>query len=89
MISLISYINTYWQPLMVFVIAIVLLLIVCFLNWYRNYRENIIQWIANKIFRNKPFSQSSAVNLFTVLTSILVAIALIWIGLALLYLHVW
>jgi hypothetical protein len=87
MSSLAIYLTTYWQPLLVLLAAIILFVIVAFLNWYGKIKENTVRWLATKAFRNKPSAQTSADNLFMVLTTICVAIALVWLGLAFLYLQ--
>lgn len=84
--TLATYLTTYWQPLLIFIVGLVVLLLVGYINWYKNIKPNTVRWIAKNIFRNGLRSDLLANNMFMVISSILLAFGLIWIGVAVLYL---
>jgi hypothetical protein len=57
-----------------------------FLNWYGRLKLVIVRWVARNIFRNGFRSDTSADGLFMVLSSIFIAMGMMWIGIAMLYL---
>ena len=81
-----SYLITYWQPLLLLIIGVCVLLFVGYINWHDHTKSDVVSWVAKIMFRNNLKSEMSAQNAFMVITSILLAMALIWIGIASLYL---
>jgi hypothetical protein len=57
---------------------------VSWINW--GPKEAIVNWIDQTVFREKPRGPGLGNGLFNVLLSILVAVAWVWTGLALIYL---
>jgi hypothetical protein len=56
------------------------------MNWYGDIKEKSVQWIANKIFGGKYKSDISADNLFMHITTVILIIGILWVGLAFGYL---
>jgi hypothetical protein len=83
---MITYISTYWQPLVILFTGSLVLILAGYLNWYKDIKADTVRWIAKNIFRDSFRSESSATNMFMVGSSILVAFGLVWIGIAVLYL---
>jgi hypothetical protein len=81
-----SYLTVFWQPLSGLVIGAIVLVFVGYVNWYGTVKKDTIRWIAKHIFRNEFRSEMSADGLFMVVTSFLLAIGWIMIGVAFLYL---
>ena len=80
------YLQTYFQPLVILFVGLIILIFVGYVNWYKNTKTEIVQWIARKLFRNSFRSEVSADNLFMTATSFLLAIGGIAIIIAFLYL---
>jgi hypothetical protein len=85
--QLIFYVAKYWQPLFILLIGFAALALVGFFHWYGNMKSTAVRWIARVIFRSGPGSDLMAEGLFMILTSFLIVIAFIWIGVATLYLQ--
>jgi hypothetical protein len=83
---MITYLQTYFQPLAGLLIAFAIVALVGYINWYGDTKARAVQWIAKNIFRNKFGSEASAESLFKVLTSYLGAVGAIGIIVAILYL---
>lgn len=84
--GIISYLAIYWQPLSGLTIGAVVLLFVTYINWYGTKKVDTTRWITKHVFRNEFRSGVHADNLFMVLTSILLAVGWIMVGVAILYL---
>lgn len=81
-----SYLTVFWQPLSGFVIGAIVLAFVGYINWYGAVKKDTVRWIAKHIFHDEFKSEASADGLFMVVTSILLAIGWIMVGVAFLYL---
>jgi hypothetical protein len=83
---MIAYIHFYLQPLIVLLVGVAVISFVGFMNWYGDIKEKSVKWIANKIFGGKYKSDISADNLFMHITTIILIIGILWVGLAFGYL---
>jgi hypothetical protein len=57
-----------------------------YLNWYAPVKTATIKWTATHVFGDQGSAEASAAGVLSVVTSILVAIAWVWTGLAVMYL---
>jgi len=87
MSEILAYVQYYFQPLSGLLIGSVIVLFVCYINWYGDIKANTVRWIAKKIFGDGFRSAESADHLFMTITSLLLAGGGILIILALLYLN--
>lgn len=58
-------------PVLGLIVGSAVLFVVGYLNWGKGKKENSINWIQSKIFRNSLDSRSRAEGLFGVITSLL------------------
>jgi hypothetical protein len=84
---MITYLTTYFQPILGLIIGLVLFALLGYVHWYGTNKEDTINWIAKNIFLDNMNSGISATSLFNVITSILFAISWILIGLAIWFLN--
>jgi hypothetical protein len=80
-----TYVIVRWQPIFGLVLGILILVFFFYLRVKK--QPQIVQLIAKYIFRNQFMAEKSAEGLFQFVTSFLLPIAAIFIGLAILYLE--
>jgi hypothetical protein len=83
---MIAYVDLYFQPLIVLLVGVAVISFVGLMNWDGNIKEKSIKWIANEIFGGKSKSDISAENLFMHVTTIILTVGILWVGLAFGYL---
>jgi len=84
--SIISYVGTYFQPLVGLLIGAAFLALVGYINWYGTVKADLVRWTAKHIFRNEFKSERSADGLFMAITGFFLVIGGLWIILAFQYL---
>ena len=67
-------------------VGVAVISFVGFMNWYGGIKEKSVKWIANKSFGGKYKSDISADNLFMHVTTIILIVGILWVGLAFGYL---
>lgn len=80
------YLVAHCQPLLGGCIGACALAIVTFANWYGTVKSDTARWIGQHVFGDNVTSEQSGNGLFMVISSILLAIGWIWMGLAIMYL---
>ncbi len=73
--EIVSYLAQFGQPLSGLFVGILLFVFVGFINWYGTIKGQIVNRIAKSFFRNEYKSNSSAADLFMVVSSFLVVFA--------------
>ena len=84
--ELVTYLTVYWQPVLILLIGVATLALTGFIHWYGSVKSEAVKWIARRIFKNGFGSGAMADNLVMVLSSFLVVVGMLWIGVAILYL---
>lgn len=83
----IEYFVYNFQPLSGLILGVLILIFVCFINWYGDLKHRSSKFIEAKLFQNDPRSEMSANGVFMTLTSFLVMIGGILIVVAMLFLN--
>jgi hypothetical protein len=81
---MLSYIITFWPPLLILFAGAGLVAFFLYLHLLR--KADSIRWMAKYIFRNQIMSEKSAEGLFNTATSFVVTVGGLWIILAIYYL---
>ena len=80
------YLLTNLQPLVVLLLGLSVFALTGYIHWRGDVKGRLVRWIASHVFGGNFRSEVSAHNLLMVVTSVVVALAWIWTGLAIAYL---